>query len=109
MLATADADRQFQVNLPDGVSVDRRADGGADGLDGPRLDMTVHTPLPLQDLSVALDQVTAAQGHAQDRSWPVSLVRPFMDLVRVSAAEAVDILLHYHWPTGPTIRGRPAR
>jgi hypothetical protein len=94
LLATADADRQIQLNLPDGVSVDRRA-GGADGLDGPRLDMAVHTPLPLQDLGAALDQVSAAQGHVQDGTWPVSLVRPFMDLVRVSAAEAVDILRHY--------------
>ena len=107
LLATADADRQFQLNLPDGVSVDRRADGDADGLDRPRLDMTVHTPLPLQDLSVALDQVTAAQGHVQDGSWPVSLVRPFLDMVRVSAAEAVDTLLHYHVAYQPDDSGHP--
>jgi hypothetical protein len=95
LLATAEADRQIQVTLPDGVWVDRRADCGADGRDGPWLDMTVHTPLPLQDLSAALDQVSAAQRHVQDESWPDGLERPFMDLVRVNAAEAVDILRHY--------------
>jgi hypothetical protein len=95
LLATADADRQIQVNLPEGVSVDRRADSGADSADGPWLDMTVHTPLPLQDLSAALDQVSAAQRLVQEKIWPAGLVRPFMDLVRVSAAEAVDILRHY--------------
>ena len=107
LLATADADRQIQVNLPDGVSVDRRAGGGADGPNGPRLDMTVHTPLPLQDLSVALAQVTVAQQHARDKSWPSALVRPFMDLVRVSAAEAVDVLRHYQLTYQPSDVVRP--
>jgi hypothetical protein len=95
LMATADADRQIQVNLPDGVSIDRRRGSGADNPDGPWLDMAVHTPLPLQDLSAALDQVAAAQQHVQDGRWPAGLVRPFMDLVRVSAAEAVNILRHY--------------
>jgi hypothetical protein len=95
LLATADADRQIQVNLPDGVSVDRRGDDGPDGPERPRLDMTVHTPLPLQDLSAALDQVTKAQELVQKRTWSADLVRPFMDLVRVNAAESVDILRHY--------------
>ncbi len=107
LLATADADRQIQVNLPDGVSVDRRAGGGADGPNGPRLDITVHTPLPLQDLSVALAQVTVAQQHARDKSWPTALVRPFMDLVRVSAAEAVDVLRHYQLTYRPDDAVRP--
>ena len=58
LLATADADRQIQVNLPDGVSVDRRGEQRPGRpRDGPWLDMAVHTPLPLQDLSAALDQV----------------------------------------------------
>lgn len=95
LLATADADRQIQVNLPDGVSVDRRANGGANGPSVPWLDMTVHTPLPLQDLSVALAQVVTAQDNVKGEGWPIALVRPFMDLVRVSAAEAVDVLRHY--------------
>jgi len=95
LLATADADRQIQVNLPDGVSVDRRANRGADGPNVPWLDMAVHTPLPLQDLSVALAQVVTAQDNVEAKGWPTALVRPFMDLVRVSAAEAVDVLRHY--------------
>jgi len=105
LLATADADRQIQVNLPDGVSVDRRGDDTGGRPDGPWLDMTVHTPLPLQDLGAALDEVSAAQRRAQDQSWPVGLVQPFLDLVRVSAAEAVDILRHYQVAFPPEAGG----
>jgi hypothetical protein len=93
LLPTADADRQIQVNLPEGVSVDSRGSAGTAAPAG--LDMTVHTPLPLQDLSAALDQVFAAQQYERDGLWPVSLVRPFMDLARVSAAEAADTLRNY--------------
>jgi hypothetical protein len=108
LLATADADRQIQINLPDGVTVDRPAERGADGSDGPGLDLTVHTPLPLQDLSVALDQVAVAQQHVEDQSWPAGMVRPFMDLVRVCAAEAIDILRHYQLTYRPAACVRPA-
>jgi hypothetical protein len=95
LLPTADADRQIQINLPDGVSVEGHTGTGADHPDRPALDMTVHTPLPLQDLGAALDQVSRAQQYVQDKNWPVNLVRPFMDLVRVSAAEAADTLRPY--------------
>jgi hypothetical protein len=95
LMPTADADRQLQINLPEGVSVDGQGDTRAESAGRPGLDMTVHTPLPLQDLRAALDQVLAAQRYERDGIWSSNLVRPFIDLLRVSAAEAVDTLRHY--------------
>ena len=92
LLPTADADRQIQVNLPDGVSVDlqanrtKRAHGQF-----PHLDIAVHVPLPLHDLSASIEQVLAAA----EQTWPVALVESFVDLARVKSAVALDTLRHY--------------
>ena len=83
LMPTADADRQIQVNLPVGVSLDQAA-----GSQPPHLDISVELPLPWQDLSVSLEQVVASH----DRGWPQALVSALVDLSRVKSATALRTL-----------------
>lgn len=92
LLPTSDADRQIQVNLPGGVSLEQP--GGADQAphaQAPHLDIAVHTPLPFQELSASLGQVFAAG----KRGWPAPLMHSFADLARVKSAAALDTLRYY--------------
>ena len=100
LLPTADADRQIQVSLPDGVSVDvsldhpdRKAGKNDDGR--PWLDIEVHTPLPLQDLDASMKQVISTQEKARSSTGLVPLVQSLLDLARAKAALALDALRHY--------------
>jgi hypothetical protein len=96
LLPTADADRQIQVNLPDGVSADC-PDGKAtrNGDACPILDISVHTPLPLQDLDASMKQVIDAQREAGKQAGRGPLVRSLRDLARANAALAGDTLRYY--------------
>ncbi len=100
LLPTADADRQIQVSLPDGVSVDdsvdhpnRKAGKNDDGR--PWLDIEVHTPLPLQDLDASTKQVISTQEKARASTGLVPVVQSLLDLARAKAALALDTLQHY--------------
>jgi hypothetical protein len=98
LLPTADADRQIQVNLPDGVLVDRPDDkGGKDDDIRPWLDIAVHTPLPLQDFAASMKQVFKARGKARESPGlvPPSLVQSLLDLAWAKGALALDILHLY--------------
>jgi hypothetical protein len=96
LLPTADADRQIQINLPDGVSIDRkRGVAKEDGDERHRLDIAVRTPLPLQEFGASMDQVFSAHERAEKKSWPASLVQPFVDLALVKTELALDTLRHY--------------
>jgi hypothetical protein len=96
LLPTADADRQIQVNLPAGVSVDRLpGKAGRNDYIHPRLDIEVHTPLPLRDLDASMKQVFRAQKKARHDAGRVPLVQSLVDLARVKAALALDTLRHY--------------
>ncbi len=92
LLPTADADRQIQVNLPDGISLAQPASmGEPPGPALPVLDITVNTPPSLDDLSASMDQLL----DADESSSPVSLTRAFADLTRMKSAAALDTLRHY--------------
>ena len=60
LMPTADADRQIQVNLPDGVSLEPPVGRTQSA----RLDISVDPPLPWQDLSVSLEQVFVSHDSA---------------------------------------------
>jgi hypothetical protein len=92
LLATADADRQIQVNLPDGISLAQPASmGEPPGPAQPALDITVDKPPSLHDLSASIKQLAAAD----ESSSPVSLTRAFADLTRMKLVAALDTLRHY--------------
>lgn len=94
LLPTADADRQIQINLPAGVSIDEPRDvlGKRRG-ERPRMDISVHAPLPLRDLDAAVKQVFAAQN--MEKPWPEPMVQSIIDLAKVKSALARDTLRHY--------------
>ncbi len=91
LLATADADRQIQIHLPDGVCFDeppRRSEKSATPF--PRLDIRVKDPQPFQDLSAAMEQLLD-----ESRIWPSALLQSFIDLTKVKVALALEALGHY--------------
>lgn len=103
LLPTADADRQIQVNLPDGISLAQPASmGEPPGPAQPVLDITVNTPPSLYDLTASMDQLLAAD----ESSSPVSLTRAFADLTRMKSAAVLDTLRHYK--AGAANGGPPA-
>jgi hypothetical protein len=83
LLPSADADRQVQVNLPDGVSFDpwqsqeRRAE----------LDIRVGEPPPVTQLSYLMDQLAA-----KPEEWSAELYRALGDLAGVKAAATRETL-----------------
>jgi hypothetical protein len=87
LMPTTDADRQIQVNLPDGVSLERPVGRTQSA----HLDISVDPPLPWQDLSVSLEQVFASH----DRAWPEAVVNSLVDLSRVKSAAALRTLRPY--------------
>jgi hypothetical protein len=102
LLPSADADRQVQVNLPDGVSFDpwqmqdRRAE----------LDIRVGPPPPVTQLDYLMDQLTAAP-----QEWPAELYRALGDLTCAKTAATRETLRdhrvvpgHLREPTDPRPR-----
>ena len=83
LLPSADADRQVQVNLPDGVSfdpwqkLDRRAE----------IDIRVGPPSPVTQLEYLMDQLTAAP-----EEWPPELYRALGDLTFAKAVATRETL-----------------
>jgi hypothetical protein len=107
LLPTADADRQVQIHLADGISFDEPRHAGRTGRSATaaRLDIAVQEPSPVQDLSVSMQQVLRdEQGlsasmqqvlHDKDHKWPFALTQWLGDLARAKAALVVDALRHY--------------
>jgi hypothetical protein len=92
LLPTADADRQIQVQLADGVSFEGSWDKPESAKRFlPRLDIAVTKPPSLEDLSTSMDQIL----HDRVRSWPTGLVQSLVDLAWVKATVAGDTLRHY--------------
>jgi hypothetical protein len=83
LLPSADADRQVQVNLPDGVSFDpwQKRDRRAE------LDIRVGPPPPVTQLEYLMDQLTAAP-----QEWPAELYRALGDLTCAKAAATRETL-----------------
>ena len=86
LLPSADADRQIQVSLPDGVSPDpsrpltRRAE----------LDISTSQPAPVSQLTELMDQLDDA-----DDDWPLELYKCLTDLA-AARADAVQESLRDH-------------
>ena len=93
LLPTADADRQIQVHLADGLSFDDpgHADRPDCGGTAVRLDIAVTNPSPVQDLSAAMTEVL----RIKDSPWPPILSMSLVDLARAKAALVADALQHY--------------
>jgi len=109
LLPTADADRQIQVNLPVGVSIDQRADeSGHSGPRFPHLDIAVYAPPTLLEMSAAMEQVTVDYNPP----WRTELREPLVDLARVKLDAVFETLRHYdasyHRLPGPAT-GKPLR
>ena len=83
LLPSADADRQVQVNLPDGVSFDpwQKRDRRAE------LDIRVGPPPPVTQLGYLMDQLTAAP-----EEWPAELYRALGDLTCAKAVATRETL-----------------
>jgi hypothetical protein len=92
LLPTADASRKIQVNLPDGVSVERPVRGGKPSHgEFPHLDISVHEPRLLQELSASMEQVFAPR----ENNRSVAVAWPFVDLAWMKSELALHLLRHY--------------
>lgn len=93
LLPTADADRQIQIHLADGISFDEspQADRPDRSIMAPHLDIAVRNPTPVQDLSVSMEEVL----RIKDIPWPPALSQSLVDLARAKAALVSDALRHY--------------
>jgi hypothetical protein len=83
LLPSADADRQVQVNLPDGVSFDpwQKRDRRAE------LDIRVGPPPPVTQLGYLMDQLPSAP-----EDWPAELYRALGDLTGAKAVATRETL-----------------
>lgn len=98
LLPTADADRQIQIRLADGVSFEPPArEPGRAGSPLPRLDIKVKTPPPLLELAASVKAVF----EIKKSPWPPSLTQSLVDLAKAKTAAASDALEHYQLPPGP--------
>jgi len=92
LLPMADADRQIQVHLADGMSFEEPSNKeGTTQIALPCLDIAVKEPAPLRDLSAA--QKEAAK--AKKLNWPPNGPQPLADLAQAKEAVVADLLRHY--------------
>ena len=91
LLPTADADRQVEIHLPDGVSFEEARSAEAYGTALPRMDIDVRRPQPLRDLAVLMGQIL----DPQQRQRPLPLQRCLADLARSKVISARETLRQY--------------
>jgi hypothetical protein len=98
LLPTADADRQIQIRLADGVSFELPASNSRyAGSPLPRLDITVKSPPPLLELAASVRAVF----EVKKSRWPASLTRALVDLANAKIVAASETLEHYQLTPGP--------
>src|SRR5262249_26417363 len=78
LVPTADADRQVQVHLPDGISFEETYGTEGKGIERPRMDIEVRRPQPLEDLAVLMGQIL----DPRQRKWPSALQQCLADLAK---------------------------
>jgi hypothetical protein len=88
---TADADRQVQIHLPDGMSFEETNPTKAKGTSPLRLDIQVGRPEPLEDLKLLMDEILDPQQHER----PLALQQCLADLAKSKVAAARETLRHY--------------
>jgi hypothetical protein len=91
LLPTADADREVQINLPDGVSFAESRPAGVADTSRPRLDIRVKRPQPFRELRLLLGRLL----DEQQAEWPQPLRQCLADLAQNKAAAAREALRHY--------------
>ena len=103
LLPTADADRQIQVRLADGVSFEPHArKPGSPSSPLPRLDIAVMTPPPLLEMAASVKAILEDWiAEAAMLPRPPSLTRSLIDLAQARIAAASHTLEHYKLPPGP--------
>jgi hypothetical protein len=103
LMPTADADRQVQIHLADGLSFDESRHAGRAGLGvtAPQLDIAVRDPPPVKELSASMKQVLCENQEMQqvlrdnDDEWPFAITQSLADLARAKTALVFDTLRHY--------------
>ena len=90
LLPTADADRQIQVELPDGLSFGQSVSTAESGSPLPRLDVAVKWPPAVEEFLASLDHV-AGPGQASD----ATILGALADFARAKGALAMQSLRYY--------------
>ena len=91
LVPTADADRQVQVHLPDGISFEETYGTEGKGIERPRMDIEVRRPQPLEDLAVLMGQIL----DPRQRKWPSALQQCLADLAKSKMGAARETLRQY--------------
>jgi hypothetical protein len=91
LMPTADADRQVQVHLPDGMSFEEAHDAESKGVERPRMDIEVRRPQPLEDLAALMRQIL----DPLHREWPLSLRQCLTDMAKSKMGAARETLRQY--------------
>ncbi|MBV9792743.1 MAG: hypothetical protein JO016_02285 [Actinobacteria bacterium] len=101
LLPTADADRQIQVRLADGVSFESAArQPGQPVSPSSHLDIAVTTPPPLLELAASVRPILELSPPPLP-PWLRFLKRPLIDLAQAKIAAASHTLDHYRLSPGP--------
>jgi len=95
LLPTADADRQVEINLPDGVTFEDAHLAEARDTSLPRMDIEVRRPQPLRDLAVLMEQILHPQKRQGSLSLGLSLQRCLADLAGSKMSSARETLRQY--------------
>jgi hypothetical protein len=108
LLPTADAARQIQIRLADGMSFEEPSisKGGSAQTVLPCLDIKVREPAPLKDWHAA-DAADEAD-KAKKRAWPSNRAKPLAELAQSKKAAADDLDRHYKVGPGPDRASTPA-
>lgn len=96
LLPTADADRQVELRLPDGVSFEEAHPAEVHEMSLPRMDIDVEWPQPLRDLAALMEQILDPK--QRQRPWPVK--RCLADLASSKVASARETLRQYDVAAG---------
>jgi hypothetical protein len=109
LLPTADANRQIQVGLPDGVSFGQSVSITESGSPLPRLDIAVKRPPAVDEFLASLDPVLSVERPAAGM-----VLAALADFARAKAARAMQALRYYEQRspepggTGPKAAADPA-
>ena len=96
LLATADAHRQAEIHLPDGVSFDKPHPAEAGGTSLPRMDIGVRRPQPMRDLTVLMEQIL-------NRPKPFPMQRCLADLAGSKMTSIRETLRQYDVAPAPGV------
>ena len=97
---TADADREVQIHLPDGMAFEASNSKGTKEVEFPRMNIQVTRPQPLEDLTALINQVL---DQAQSE-LPSSFLECLADLARSKMVAARETLRLYDVAAGNDAR-----